>query len=229
LDNNAQRSHEGLPVRRPFSFSGLRIKRRWIVLAAFLCVLLAAYLLRTTILIGLARWLEVSDPLVRSDIIYVMGGDASSRPIHAAELYKRGLAPKIVIPRDQATPAEQLGVTLNESEAAVRVMIRSGVPAEAIQLLSPPGGSTSTVEDARLLAGYLQDHHITRAIVVTTAFHSRRTRWAMHREIGALPLTILMAPVDDFAFNEKNWWRVERGMLAYIEEYIKFVHNWAQR
>jgi uncharacterized SAM-binding protein YcdF (DUF218 family) len=228
MRNHTERAEEGLPVRRPFSFSALRVRRWLLVPVVFVGLLLVVYLLRTTILIGLARWLVVSDPLVRSDIIYVMGGDASSRPLHAAELYKRGLAPTIVIPRDESTPAEKLGAMPNESDAAVLVMMRSGVPASAILELRPTGGSTSTVDDARLLGAYAQQQHIQRAIVVTTAFHTRRTRWVMRRETAKVPLTILMAPVDDYSFNETNWWRVERGMIAYIEEYIKFAHNWLQ-
>jgi uncharacterized SAM-binding protein YcdF (DUF218 family) len=228
LDSHIDRTQEGLPVRRPFSFSTARVRRWLLVPAAFVVLLIVVYLLRAPILTGLAKALVVSDPLQHADIIYVMGGDASSRPLYAAELYKRGLAPRVVIPRTEVTPAEKLGAMPNESDAAVHVMVTRGVPPEAITELSPPGGSTSTVDDARLLAEYAQQQHIQRAIVVTSAFHSRRTRWVIRHQRPPVPFRIMMAPVEDFGFDETNWWKAERGMLNYIQEYIKFVHNWWQ-
>jgi hypothetical protein len=35
----------------------------------------------------------------------------------------------------------------------------------------------------------------------------------------------MMAPAQDSRFNERNWWTVEAGILAYVEEYLKWIHN----
>ncbi len=88
-----------------------------------------------------------------------------------------------------------------------------------------PGGSTSTIDDARLLRAYVERHRIRRILVVTSAFHTRRTRWVLHRVLDGLDVTVLMVPAADPRFNERNWWRHEAGLLAYVEEYLKWLHN----
>jgi hypothetical protein len=38
-----------------------------------------------------------------------------------------------------------------------------------------------------------------------------------------------MVPALEQRFRASNWWRSEAGILAYIEEYVKWLHNAAQR
>jgi uncharacterized SAM-binding protein YcdF (DUF218 family) len=195
------------------------------VAGGFVLLLLVAYLARAAILTAMAEFLTVEDPIAPAEIIYVLGGEAYVRPTKAAELYKAGLAPRIVIPQPEDAPSHALVVMPNLVDVAVALLEKLGVPDSAIVVLRIPGGSTSTVEDARLFRDYVTRHDVRRAIVVTSMFHSRRTRWAIRKALGDAPVEVMMAPAQDSRFNERNWWTVEAGILAYVEEYLKWIHN----
>ncbi|MGH7555762.1 MAG: YdcF family protein [Longimicrobiales bacterium] len=195
------------------------------VASAFLLLLVVAYLARAAILTAMAEFLTVEDPVASADVIYVLGGEAYVRPAKAAELYKAGLAPRIVIPQPEDSPSHDLLVVPNVTDVAVVLLQKLGVPDSAIVVLRIPGGSTSTVQDARLFRDYVTRNDVRRAIVVTSMFHSRRTRWAIRKALGDMAVEVMMAPADDSRFNERNWWTVEAGILAYVEEYLKWIHN----
>lgn len=203
--------------------------RRLIAAACVLALLLAAaYLARGWILTSLGEFLTVEDAPARADAIFVLGGEGNVRPARAAELYLAGLAPRILIPRPEDFLAHELTNAPNITDVATEAMRRLGVPDSAITLLEMPGGSTSTIDDARLLRAYAERHRIRRVLVVTSAFHTRRTRWVLRRVLDGLDVTVLMVPAADARFNERNWWRHEAGLLAYVEEYLKWLHNRGQ-
>jgi hypothetical protein len=77
--------------RQPF------FKRR--VAAILLLVLLAGGVWRehAALLRGAAELWIVSDPITPADAVVVLGGDLEVRPFIAAELYKQGLVPKVLV------------------------------------------------------------------------------------------------------------------------------------
>ena len=82
------------------------------------------------LLVGFAFLFRVDDPPTASDAVVVLLGGSDSRPLKAAELYRRGLAPVVLL------------ADLNETERNRQALIRSGVPAEAIRILPGVGCST---------------------------------------------------------------------------------------
>ena len=183
------------------------------------------YLARVPILTALGEFLTVEDRLAPADAIFVLAGEANVRPATAAELYRAGLAPRILIPRPEEYLSHELLELQNVTEAAVMVMRRLGVPDSAITVLEMPGGSTSTIDDARLLRDHVLAHDLRRIIVVTSAFHTRRTRWVLGEVLDRERVTLMMAPAPDPRFDESNWWKSEAGLVAYAEEYLKWIHN----
>jgi uncharacterized SAM-binding protein YcdF (DUF218 family) len=203
--------------------------RRFVVAASVLAVLLvAAYLARGAILTALGEFLTVEDDPAQADVIFVLAGEANVRPARASELYHAGLAPRILIPEPEPFPSHASIALPNVTAVATEVMRHLGVPDTAIVVLEMPGGSTSTIDDARLLRAYVERHGVRRVLVVTSMFHARRTRWVLRRVLKGLDVAVLMAPAADTRFNERNWWRHEAGLLAYVEEYLKWLHNRGQ-
>ena len=108
---------------------------------------------------------------------------AAERVRAAAELYRAGWAPLLLFtggaPEGQHVEAEQMAL---EAE-------RLGVPRAALLLESH---STNTWENADFSATLLRRRRLTRAIVVTHAFHTRRIKRAFLRRgilAQAFPLT----------------------------------------
>ena len=192
-------------------------------------ILAALVLLHVPILIGVAKVLIVDDTPGKADEIVILGGNLDFRPQKAAELYRAGVAPRIVLARVQDLPAEQMEVYPNETDASVKMLALLGVPDSAIVVLSKPGGVTSTIDEARLLRSYLEPRGESTVLLVTSLPHTRRARWAYRRELKGLPVILRVAAAQDPRFNQRNWWKSETGLIQFFEEYLKFAHNLVYR
>jgi uncharacterized SAM-binding protein YcdF (DUF218 family) len=211
--------------------AGLRLffRRLVILLLSLIILLLILYIFRAPLLTQAGEYLVVSDSLSKADLIYMMGGELNTRPLRTAQLYRAGYAPKVAIPTGMVSTAERMGVRPNIAVESAFMLQRLGVPQSAIVLIGVPGGSTSTLHDAEILAGYVKRHRLQSVIVVTSEFHTRRTRWALRKTAARLlpdqPLDVRMVPADDPRYAPDDWWQSEPGMMDSVSEFIKFVHN----
>jgi uncharacterized SAM-binding protein YcdF (DUF218 family) len=197
--------------------------------AVVLLLGLTVVLLHRPILRGVAGALVVEDAAAPVDFVFLLNGRPSARPFHAATLYHRGLAPRVVLAQVSRNPAESLGICDDQTAAALAVLRRLHVPDSAVTVLSTPRGVTSTQEEAHALRAYLQRNPADRILVVTSGYHTRRTRWWLRRELGDMPVRLLMWPVRDTRFDESDWWTTEEGLIAINNEYLTWVHNLLRR
>src|SRR5262252_6805294 len=115
-----ERSEENVRPRR-----WLRRLRRFAVCLLVFCVLLSAfYLLRSSILSGLASAWIVNDAPQKADAIVLLGGGLETRPFAAAKLYRDGFAPRILIVRARSSPTDDLGLTTREHNVARQVLLK---------------------------------------------------------------------------------------------------------
>lgn len=193
----------------------------------FLLVSFLAYIFRTQLLTGLAEFLIIDDELQPVDVIFVLNGDVDTRPFRAAELFKQGLAPQVVIPKEEDSPAVEIGLYPNGTDVAIEVMKALGVPGKNIVMIPVEGGVTSTRDEAKVLRRYVETHGIKRVILVTSAFHTRRARWIFERELADSAVTLEIAAAPQWEFDETNWWKDERGLITFANEYIKLAYYFA--
>lgn len=193
------------------------------VLAAILLLAILVYAFRAPLLTGVAKVLTVNDPPASADIIFLLNGDYNTRPFRAAELYKQGYAPRIVIARSEDSPAVKLGLIPNETDISVGVLEHMGVPSERIVILPMQGGVTSTFDEAAVLHKYIEAHSVKKVILVTSAFHTRRAKWIFERELAGLPVSLDMVAVPYSTFDQTNWWQNENGLITLNNEYIKLI------
>src|SRR5262249_41867640 len=98
-----------------------------------LAVCVASWFERASLLLTLAEWWVVSDPVGPADAVAVFGGGLEDRPFAAAEYYRRGLVTKILISNAHAGRVERLGVLPPHAEANRAVLLKLGIPTEAIE------------------------------------------------------------------------------------------------
>jgi len=113
-----------------------RSMTRRVVLALVACIAvlgLWAWLKPEPLLRGAADLWIVSDEPAPADAVAVLGGGLEYRPFAAADYYRRGFAPKILVSNVGATPAEQLGVLQSHVRANSEVLQKLGVPGAAIE------------------------------------------------------------------------------------------------
>ena len=189
--------------------------------AVLLLLVVLAFAFRTQILTGIANYLIINDRLQPADAIFLLNSEFDTRPFRAAELYKQGLAPVIVIARTKDTPVVILGLMPNDTDISVGVMEKLGVPPEKIIILTVPGGVTSTFDEAAAFRQYIEANQVRRIVLVTSAFHTRRARWIFDKTLAGLPVTLQMAAVPYAGFDQTNWWQNEDGLITLNNEYIK--------
>lgn len=207
---------------------GARAKWRFAILALGVFILVG-FAFRRSILVASASFLDVGEPPTHADLIHLLGGAIDSRPLVAADLYRLGFAPRIFLSRVEETEASLLGVFPNETDATMEILRMKGVPDSAIVVVEIGSGASSTTDDARILARYLAKRPAERVLVVTSAYHTRRARWNLRRQLATVPVEIRMISAPDPKFSAEDWWTHEAGMLAITEEYLKFLHNWIYR
>jgi uncharacterized SAM-binding protein YcdF (DUF218 family) len=203
------------------------LKRLFFLGVVLLLLGLFSYAFRAQLLTGLARVLIVNDPLQPADIIFILNGDVNTRPFFAAELFKQELAPQIVLAREEDGPAAEIGLYPNGTDVTVEVMTKLGVPDDRITVIPIQGGATSTRDEAVILRRYVDEHQIRRVLVVTSAFHTRRTRWIIEKELSGSSTNFSMAAAPQWQFDETNWWQEERGLLMFVNEYLKLFYYFA--
>jgi uncharacterized SAM-binding protein YcdF (DUF218 family) len=116
----------------------------------------------TLVLAGLCfpHWfLQVETQAERADVIVILGGEPVVRVDRAIQLFRAGIAPKIIV-SGQGDCSEN-----------IRQLLEAGVPRSAIVAERT---SRSTLENARNCAPLLVDLHAERAVIVTSWYHSRR-------------------------------------------------------
>jgi uncharacterized SAM-binding protein YcdF (DUF218 family) len=185
------------------------------VVAVLLIIAAVLVALHRPLLTAAAGWLIVDDPLERADVIVVLAGGAGAERVRqAADLYHQGYAPRVLLSGGETT----LGIP--ETEILRRQALAHSIPDSAL-LFEP--ASTSTYEQARDLRPQLERLGARRAIVVTSSYHTRRTRYLFRKVFSGSPVEIRVFPVQRDIFNPDQWWTREWDTERVALEYIKLV------
>lgn len=194
-----------------------------------LLLLLGAGAVCLALVASAGRWLVVRDPVpAHADAIVVMAGGIGDRSIEAADLYRAGVAPKVVITRERVDGGtvrlRARGIRLPESHDLTRMALeRLGVPAGAIVDLRRRNRSTDS--EARTIARWACGHHVRTLVVVTSRAHSRRARMILARALGP-GIQLSMQPSRHDTFAAARWWRVRHAAKTVLSEYQKLANHW---
>lgn len=167
------------------------------------------------------RFLVVEDPSTRSDVLYVFPGSVPGRAACAASLFRKGLAPTIVVTGERVRPElTVVGLPLSDAEVNARVLSQHGVPDNAIVIRSE---GTSTWEDVHALHRWVTTQPAISAVTaVTSPHHTRRARRTLRSVFEGTDITVHMQPCP--ATVAADWWRHEDTVLRVINEYIKLTY-----
>ena len=170
-------------------------------------------LITVTILLGISAFLfpqqvlTVDSGPASADVIVVLGGGWPDRPGRAAELFKLGEAPEILVSGfgDCASNEKQL-----ESDGVTNAAI----------VLEPK--SRTTRENAEFSIPILRQMGAHRVIIVTSWYHSRRA--LMCFEHYAPDIQFYSRP-SYFAYPKTEWG--PKGISGYVKsEYVKLLGYW---
>jgi uncharacterized SAM-binding protein YcdF (DUF218 family) len=200
------------------SFLGAVLRRFAFILVLLVCVAAGAYAGRHVWLPELALFLIESHPPEKAEIIVVLAGDGYGRRIlRAAELVEQGHAPRVLV----NGAAEFYG--LNESQAAIEFAVQRGAPRRVFDAF--PNEAKSTIEEAKIVDDELARRGVSKALVVTSDFHTRRSRSLFEaRGSGKVRYVFVAAPHPEF--DPEAWWQSRQGVKTLFLEYLKTFYTW---
>jgi uncharacterized SAM-binding protein YcdF (DUF218 family) len=181
-------------------------------------------LLMLAALVFAGRWMAVDTGMpAPADVVVILAG-SHDRTLHAADLYGKGIARRVVVSRPVPEPVHlrlaALGVPVTpEEDTNKRILTHLGVPESAIDVL--PGRARNTRDEAVALARYMGERPL-RAIVVTSPFHVRRAAILVGRRLGpAQQIQVVATPYEEF---EWRWWRDPASARAVLLETAKLLY-----
>ena len=187
------------------------------------------YFAHPPILREFATRLFVEDPLEPASAIIVLSGDIPYRPLGAAQLYKAGWAPRVVLTRALLSKRyyalKALGLEYPESHVISRqVLVKLGVPNEAISVVG--GEINSTVTEAQEVLKELAPAEGTKLIVVTSRPHTRRARLIWNHVANGQVKPIIRAPKEDPTFVVEGWWKKNSAIRTVAHECRALINWW---
>jgi uncharacterized SAM-binding protein YcdF (DUF218 family) len=198
-------------------------RRKKSVIAGVLLVVVGGSLYA---LAGLGRFMAREDPLQKADAIFVFAGKYIERPLEAADLYKSGYAPRIVVTRATAQQAtfelERRQVRIPTEEDLTSDMLRQvGVPPDA--LIRPQFVHDNTAEEVRTLRELALQHGWRRVIVVSSKYHLRRIRVAVRSYLRGTGIEVVARASRYDSSEPDRWWTRRSDMRTLATEVPKLM------
>ena len=185
-------------------------------------VVAGGWLLREPVLVGAADLWFVSDPVSRADAIVVLSGGLATRPFVAAELWRRGLADKILISQAPEERAVSMGAMPSHTELNREILLKWGVPAGAIETFGT--ANRSTRDEAVALREWAKRNAVSSFIIPTEIFPARRVRWIFRRAFFGTTVSIEVLSVEPPDYTRRDWWKTEHGLVAFQNEVFKYIY-----
>jgi len=153
------------------------------------------------------HWLVVSVPMEKADALIVLGGEPQARPLEAARLYKKGVAPMVFVTGQ------------GDASRNRQILIGAGVPSSKIVT---EAAATTTYSNATLLKPLMDTEQVHSALIVTSPFHTRRALATFRKVMPNIQFGITEASI--------RWWgrpegRGDVNRFAAIE-FLKTVEYW---
>lgn len=170
---------------------------------------------------NLGSFLIVNDELHKADAIVVFSGDNGQRTEKGVELLKEGLGDYLIlsggIVYDDVTMAK-----LMKNHA-----MKLGVPEEKILI---DDKASTTHENAEFTKKIIEENNFKSIIVVTSEYHSRRSKLAMKKVlentlVDGEKIEVMVAHSTEEKFTTK-WWTSGNSVLIVISEYLKLMGYW---
>jgi uncharacterized SAM-binding protein YcdF (DUF218 family) len=210
---------EGAPSTRLSLF-------KWVFFIVVFFYILLSYF-HGPILTQLGQYLVVQHPPAKSDLIVCMAGGDVERGLASADLFERGLAPRIFIAREPIPEGletlKQKGIAYPESIDLMTMIFKGlGIPESAVIRSDQP--VESTFEEAERVGALLQDKKYRSLILVTSPTHSRRAWLTFRKTIPDKDFRITVVPTPYSKFRAEDWWKKRRYVREVIIEYQKLVY-----
>ncbi len=185
------------------------------------CVILLLWIFHAPLLTFYARAFIVMDAKPGANAIICLSGDRETRVPECLRLWNQGYGQRLFVTQERPKNAEFHGLELSHVQFARAVTERMGLMASWDLLPSLSGGATSTFDEAEDALAYGKAAKWKRIIIVTDEFHTRRARLAFEKVFAGSGIEVEVAGSPNEVFAIDDWWKSDRGILAFFGETIK--------
>ena len=200
---------------------------KWIFFILVITYMVISYY-RVPILTALGNYLIVEHPLKKADLIVCTPGSPLEQSLMAAELYKRGLAPRIFIPEE--TPPD--GLEILKAQGG-RYPETSGLFIAALKSLNVPESAfligkltvDSIQEEAEEVREMVINESYGSIIIVTSPSRARRTYLIFEKVFEGEKLEIMISPSRYSDLKADNWWQRDKYVNEVVFEFQKLVYH----
>lgn len=183
----------------------------------FLAAVVLVAVFHAPIFRAMAGYLVQADPPEKADVVYVLAGDGyGHRILRGAELVKQGYAPKVVV----SGPSGTYGAY--ECDLAIPFAVKAGYPES--YFIHFEHDARSTREESQDAADQLRKLGAKHVLLVTSDFHTRRTRRNFSKAAPDLRFTVVSAP-DEY-FTVDGWWHNREAQKTFLVEWEKTIATW---
>jgi uncharacterized SAM-binding protein YcdF (DUF218 family) len=185
--------------------------------AVAIACLLGVYFLTPVLLNEAAEGLIREDSLVKADVIVALAGDPRcNREKRAAELYLQGWADNVVV------SGMSYAWGFHTGEAARRYVASLGVPGAKISMISE---TLNTRAEARALDELMRERGWNSAIIVTSAFHSRRATYTVERAAPGRTFYSSPVPTGSPEWTPRAWWSRRDDVYVTVREFTSWANT----
>ncbi len=201
-------------ARRSGQHGGIIAKLIVLLAIVVFCGLL--YLVRAPLLRLAGGFWIVSDPPENCDAIVFLSDDdfTADRATRAAELYHAGWAPRVIGSGRWLRPYASIA-QLEQKDLEIR-----GVPAKAI--IPFAHDASDTLEELKGIRDFLSKHGWKHVMIVTSNYHTRRTRY-LARHVFSDNFHVLIEAAPDQEYDPESWWRTRGGLKIFFHETVGMV------
>jgi uncharacterized SAM-binding protein YcdF (DUF218 family) len=188
-----------------------------LVALLFVVVLFAVlYFARHPLMRFAAEYWVVDEPAPHADVIVVLGDDNfyADRATHAAQLFRQGVAPEVVVSGKRLRPSAGL------TELMEHDLIERGVPKEKIEKFTHD--ASDTIEEAEALEKVAKDRRWKSLVMVTSNYHTRRVRYIYGRLFPS-GITVTVASAPDGEFDPQKWWEKGKSIKLFVHELVGYI------
>jgi uncharacterized SAM-binding protein YcdF (DUF218 family) len=205
---------ELMPKRRALLWTVRRGSELTVVCAL---VAFTLYVSRSFWLPYIGGFLIVADPPRSVDGLVALAGDPE-RVFYGAALFNRGYAHDFII------TDMRINTPHSQGEYARWVSMRAtqlGVPPD--RQFVAPGTVATTYEEANSVRQLAIERGWHSLMVVTSPFHTRRSRIIFQDMFRSTGITVIIRPVDGSWYKADSWWFSRAGVRNTRLEYLKLA------
>ena len=81
----------------------------------------------------------------------------------------------------------------------------------------------STKEEAQKLLPYMQEHGFKKLIIVTSSYHTRRTRNVFKKAWDGSGIQFSVSAAEDSGFHPDEWWKHRIDSRTFFYEFSKTI------